>query len=72
MLSYVEIIMENKKDFKNFETYLNELKEVVEALESGKLTLDESIQKYQRGIELSNVCKKMLEEAKEVVVTKVN
>ena len=62
--------MEN--NFKNFEAYLNELKEVVEALESGKLTLDESIKKYQRGIELSNTCKKMLEEAKEVVITKVN
>ncbi len=54
----------------SFENDLNELKKIVEELESGKLTLDESIKAYQKGIELSNKCKKMLEEAKEVVVSK--
>ena len=55
---------------KSFEANLAELKKIVEELESGKLSLDESIKAYQKGIELSNTCKKMLEEAKEVVVTK--
>lgn len=54
----------------NFEKNLNELKEIVDLLESGKLSLDESIKAYQKGIELSNSCKKMLESAKEVIVTK--
>ena len=62
--------MEKELDFKNFENDLNELKKIVEELESGNLSLDESIKKYQKGIELSNNCKKMLESAKEAVVIK--
>ena len=41
--------------FENFEKYLNELKEIVEQLESGNLSLDESITKYKKGIELSDI-----------------
>ena len=55
-----------------FEDYLKELSEIVEELESGKLSLDESITKYKRGLELSNLCKKKLEEAKSVIVNKVD
>lgn len=55
---------------KSFEANLAELKKIVEELESGKLSLDESIKAYQKGIELSNKCKTMLDEAKEVVITK--
>lgn len=54
-----------------FEDYLNELNEIIKELESGKLSLEESIKKYQRGLELSEYCKKKLEEAKELVVNKV-
>lgn len=54
-----------------FEDYLKELNDIVTELESGKLSLDESIKKYQRGIELSNLCKKQLEEAKEIIVKKI-
>ena len=55
-----------------FEDLLNELNEIVKSLESGNLTLDESIKQYQRGIDLSNKCKKNLLDAKEVVVKKMN
>ena len=61
--------MENIK-LENFESCLKELKEIVDSLESGKLSLDESIKAYQKGIELSNECKKMLESAKSVIITK--
>ena len=54
-----------------FEDYLKELNDIVTELESGKLSLDESIKNYQRGIELSNLCKKQLEEAKEIIVKKI-
>ncbi len=54
-----------------FEELLNELKIIVAELESGTLSLEESIQKYKRGIELSNLCKTKLLEAKEVVVNKI-
>ena len=53
-----------------FEELLKELEIIVKELESGSLTLDESIKKYQKGIELSNECKKMLEEAKTLIINK--
>ena len=59
--------MENK----TFEELLKELQEVVNNLESGKLSLEDSVLAYQKGMDLSLECKKRLEEAKSVVVTKV-
>lgn len=59
--------MENKK----FEDLLKELQEVVSSLESGKLSLEESVNYYKRGMELSLECQKRLDEAKQVIVKKV-
>lgn len=59
--------MENK----NFEQLLNELAKIVKDLESGNLSLEESVNKYKEGISLSIECKKRLEQAREVVVTKI-
>lgn len=59
--------MEEKK----FEELLQELQEIVTSLESGKLSLEESVELYQKGMALSLECKKRLELAKEVVVKKV-
>ena len=53
---------------KKFEELLTELETIVKELESGSLSLEDSIEKYKKGMELSNTCKKLLEEAKEVVV----
>lgn len=55
-----------------FEELLKELDEIVKELESGTLTLEESILKYQRGMELSKLCKEKLLSAKEVVVQKMS
>ncbi len=55
-----------------FEELLSELNKIVAELESGTLSLEESIEKYKRGMELSNLCKNKLIEAKEVVVNKMN
>lgn len=54
-----------------FEELLKELNNVVELLESGKLTLEESVEIYQKGMALSIECKKRLDAAKEVIVKKV-
>lgn len=54
-----------------FEDLLSELDSIVKELESGSLDLEQSIEKYKQGIELSNKCKKMLEEAKAEVVKKM-
>lgn len=55
-----------------FEELLKELDEIVKELESGTLTLEESITKYQRGMELSALCKEKLLNAKEVIVQKMS
>ena len=54
-----------------FEDLMKELDEVVSSLESGELSLEESIEQYKKGIDLSNQCKKLLEEAKEQVLKKM-
>lgn len=59
--------MENK----SFEELLQELQTIVEKLESGKLSLEESVELYQKGMNLSLECKKRLDMAKEVIVKKV-
>lgn len=56
---------------KTFEQLLKELEEIVTSLESGKLSLEESVSKYQEGMAISLECKKRLDEAKEIVVKKV-
>ena len=59
--------MENKK----FEDLLKELQDVVTSLESGTLSLEDSVKYYKRGMELSLECQKRLDEAKQVIVKKV-
>ena len=62
--------MNNLQD-KKFEELLQELNTIVELLEKGELSLEESVELYQKGMALSLECKKRLELAKEVVVKKV-
>ncbi len=59
--------MENK----SFEELIAELEAIVNKLEGNKLSLEDSVKEYQRGIELSVECKKRLDQAKSVVVTKM-
>ncbi len=51
-----------KKKNKTFEEAMNELEEIVQLLEKGDLPLEESIEYFQRGIELSRECTKKLDE----------
>lgn len=53
-----------------FEDLLNELNEIVKELESGTLSLEDSIKKYEKGIELSKKCKDKLISANEIIVKK--
>ncbi len=46
-----------------FEEKLTALEQVVEKLERGDLTLDESVKLFEEGVKLSNACKKELEAA---------
>jgi exodeoxyribonuclease VII small subunit len=47
----------------SFETSLDELEKVVRELESGDLALDRSLDLFSRGMQLSDSCRKQLEEA---------
>jgi len=49
---------------KSFETALKELESVLDKLENGELTLEESLKYYEKGIGLYAGCMKELETAK--------
>jgi exodeoxyribonuclease VII small subunit len=50
-----------------FEEALKRLEKIVQDLEDGDLSLDESLEKYEEGIRLSKMCAKKLEVAKKKV-----
>ena len=52
----------------SFEKDLSRLNEIVKKLEGADLTLDESLDFYKEGVELSVKCKKTLEQAKLTVI----
>lgn len=58
--------MVEKKEPK-FEEALEKLEKIVEDLEGGELSLEESMQRYEEGIRLSKLCSKRLEEAKKKI-----
>lgn len=47
----------------SFEEAINELEKTVNELEVEKLTLDESVKKFERGMELSKYCNELLDKA---------
>ncbi|HHV98063.1 MAG TPA: exodeoxyribonuclease VII small subunit [Clostridiaceae bacterium] len=47
---------------KSFEEALSDLEKIVEELENGELTLEQSLERFQKGIELSKYCNKRLDE----------
>ena len=51
------------KPVESFESCLDELEKVVKELETGDLPLDRSLELFERGMSLSNSCRKQLEEA---------
>lgn len=46
-----------------FENAMNELEEIVRRLESGELSLDESMKCYEKGMMLARQCSRKLDEA---------
>ena len=50
-----------------FETALAELEQIVQKMESGSLTLEESIAAYQRGSTLLKLCQNRLGEAEDKI-----
>ena len=50
-----------------FEAALTELEQIVADMESGKLTLEDSLAAYKRGAELLSFCRSRLEDAQQQV-----
>lgn len=55
----------------NFEESMKQLQEVVDKLEKGNLTLDESIEEFQKGIKLSKLCSKKLDDVEKKITVLV-
>ena len=53
----------------DFESSMKELAEIVEKLESGECTLDESIGLFEKGMKLSGECSKTLETARQKIIS---
>lgn len=51
----------------DFETALAELESLVEKMEQGDLSLDESLKQFERGVELTRACQTALKEAEQKV-----
>jgi len=51
----------------SFESALTELEQVVADMESGKLTLEDSLAAYKRGAELLSFCRSRLDDAQQQV-----
>ena len=54
---------DQKLSSKSFEAGLAELESVVKELESGDLPLERALELFERGVNLSDTCRKQLEEA---------
>jgi len=51
----------------DFETALAELEALVEKMEQGDLSLDESLQQFERGVQLTRSCQQALKAAEQKV-----
>lgn len=58
---------EKSKQDVGFEQALGELEALVEQLESGDLSLDQSLKQFKRGVELTRLCQGLLDQAQQVV-----
>ncbi len=56
--------MENNK---SFEEMMKDLEQIANELESGNLSLDDSVSKFEQGMEISKECSKILEDAEKKI-----
>lgn len=62
----IEMVAKSGKT-QSFEAALAELEQVVADMESGKLTLEDSLAAYKRGAELLSFCRSRLDDAQQQV-----
>lgn len=59
--------MSNKSTKFNFEDALENLEGLVEAMEDGELSLEESLKAFEKGVKLTRECQMALEKAEQKV-----
>ena len=52
--------MGKKKEYTNFEESVKSLESIVQKLEDGNLTLDQSLEEFQKGVEAYKYCHQIL------------
>ena len=52
---------------KKFEDMMKDLEQIAKDLESGNLSLDDSVKKFEEGMEISKSCTKILEDAEKKI-----
>ena len=57
---------------REFEEMIEDLEAISRDLESGKLSLDESVKVFEQGIEISKECSKILEDAEKRITILMN
>lgn len=50
-----------------FEEAMENLEKIVSELEMGELSLDKSVENFKKGMELSNYCTRLLEDAEKTI-----
>jgi exodeoxyribonuclease VII small subunit len=56
-----------KKQYKDFESALKRLEEITELMESGDVSLEQSIDLYTEGLDIAKYCNKKLTEAEKKI-----
>ena len=59
--------MVRKKEAQSFEAALTELETLVERMEKGELSLEETLRDFERGVALTKTCQEALEKAEQKV-----
>ena len=59
--------MPRKKPQPSFEQQLSELEALVETMEKGEQSLEQSLESFERGIQLTRACQQALKEAEQKV-----
>jgi exodeoxyribonuclease VII small subunit len=59
--------MTAKKKYTDYESAMNRLQEITEALESGETKLEQAIELYTEGLEIAKFCEEKLAEAEKKI-----
>lgn len=62
-----ETAVAKKPKIPDFESALHELESIVERMEKGELTLEESLLQFERGVLLTRTCQQALQDAEQKV-----